>query len=206
MIIKKVVVGELMTNCYLLACKETKKTAIIDPGADKDIIIDKLKELDLNPQYIILTHAHADHIGAVKELKKYYNIPICVHKNDEKMLNDSNKNLTALIFGKDIVLDADRVLEDKENIRIGSLTIEIIHTPGHTLGGISLKCNNVIFSGDTLFNEGIGRTDLPGGSHQQIIDSIKSRIFSYDNGIIVYPGHGMETSIGYEKENNPFID
>lgn len=194
-----------MTNCYLLGCKKTNQAIIIDPGYDSKRIIKEITKLNLIPQSIILTHAHGDHIGAVPDLVKRYNIPVYIHPHDQDLLSDSMLNLTAILLSKGVLITSSRKLKDQDKIKAGTLEIEVIHTPGHTRGGISLKCQNVIFSGDTLFQGSIGRTDLPGGSHQQLLTSIKDRLLVFPDDTIIYPGHGPTTNLGQERENNPFL-
>lgn len=205
MIIKKIVVGELMTNCYLLGCKQTKATAIIDPGAESEKIIKEIDKANLEPKFIILTHGHGDHIGAINGLKKKYNIPVYIHENDKELLENSYLNFSAFMFGKETSIIADKKLKDNDTIVLGNFKIKVLHTPGHTPGSIVLKCNNILFSGDTLFQNGIGRTDLPGGSYDKIINSIKTKIFSLPDDTIVYPGHGPETNVIEEKTNNYYL-
>lgn len=205
MIIKKIVVGELMTNCYLLGCKQTKAIAIIDPGAESEKIIKEIDKANLKPKFIILTHGHGDHIGAINGLKKKYNIPVYIHENDKELLENSYLNFSAFMFGKETSIIADKKLKDNDTIVLGNFKIKVLHTPGHTPGSIVLKCNNILFSGDTLFQNGIGRTDLPGGSYDKIINSIKTKIFSLTDDTIVYPGHGPETNVIEEKTNNYYL-
>lgn len=205
MIIKKIVVGELMTNCYLLGCKQTKAIAIIDPGAESEKIIKEIDKANLKPKFIILTHGHGDHIGAINGLKKKYNIPVYIHENDKELLENSYLNFSAFMFGKETSIIADKKLKDNDTIVLGNFKIKVLHTPGHTPGSIVLKCNNILFSGDTLFQNGIGRTDLPGGSYDKIINSIKTKILSLPDDTIVYPGHGPETNVIEEKTNNYYL-
>jgi len=192
MVIERLIVGSLQTNCYLLGCKDTKKIVIIDPGSEGSKIISKIKELNLIPQFILLTHGHEDHIGAVNKLKKLYQIPIYIHKNDNEMLLHNN-------------ITTDTFLKDKDIIELGNLKLEIIHLPGHTAGSIGVKCQDIVFSGDTLFKNGIGRTDLPGGSYIDIMNSIKNKLLILPNSIIIFPGHGEKTTIEMEKKYNTLL-
>lgn len=205
MIIEKVVVGEAQTNCYILGCGKTKEAIIIDPGADKDKIIEKIKSLNLTPKYIVLTHAHGDHIGAVLGSKKYFNVPVYIHHMDLNMLGNADLNYSEMILGKPIAIKTDMVLNDTDILKLGSLEIEVIHTPGHTGGSISLKCGAVIFCGDTLFKDSIGRTDLIGGSYNKLINSIINRLLVYPEETVIYPGHGPVTTIGYERNHNIYL-
>ncbi|MBP1925007.1 glyoxylase-like metal-dependent hydrolase (beta-lactamase superfamily II) [Sedimentibacter acidaminivorans] len=205
MIFEAITVGSYMSNCYILGSEKTKEAAIIDPGAEFNKIDGKIKELEVTPKMIILTHAHGDHIGAVLEFIEKYHIPVYIHEDDAKALVDSNINLTKVLFSKEVTINPDVKVKDGDKIILGDLEFEIIHTPGHTPGGISIKVENIMMTGDTLFNRSIGRTDFPGGSFDQIIDSIRNKIFKYDDETIVYPGHNSPTTIESEKIGNPFI-
>ncbi len=205
MIFEAMAVGSYMSNCYIVGSEKTKEAAIIDPGAEFKRIDDKIKDLELVPKMIILTHAHGDHIGAVSELIDKYHIPVYIHEDDAKALVDSNINLTKILFRKEVTINPDVKLKDGDKIILSDLEFEIIHTPGHTPGGISIKVENIMMTGDTLFNHSIGRTDFPGGSFDQIIDSIRNKIFKYDDETIVYPGHNSPTTIESEKIGNPFL-
>jgi glyoxylase-like metal-dependent hydrolase (beta-lactamase superfamily II) len=205
MIFEALEVGIYGANCYIAASKETKEAAIIDPGADFNKIDNKLNELEIRPKMIILTHCHGDHIGAVKELRDKYNLKVYIHEEDAEALNDSSMNFTKSMFGKDISIKADLMLKHGDKISLGNLKFDIIHTPGHTKGGICIKVGNIMMTGDTLFNGSIGRTDLPGGSFEEIISSIKEKIFKYDDDTVIYPGHMSPSTIRKEKQFNPFV-
>jgi glyoxylase-like metal-dependent hydrolase (beta-lactamase superfamily II) len=205
MIFEAITVGSYMSNCYIVASDKTKEAVIIDPGAEFNRIDSEIVELGVKPKMILLTHAHGDHIGAVLEFVEKYNIPVYIHEDDAKALVDSDINLTKVLFRKEVTINPDVKLKDGDKIVLGDLEFEIIHTPGHTLGGISIKVENIMMTGDTLFNKSIGRTDFPGGSFDQIIDSIKNKIFKYDDETIVYPGHNAPTTIESEKLSNPFV-
>lgn len=206
MIFEAMAVGSYYSNCYIVGSNNTKEAAIIDPGADFNKINNKINELGLTPKIIILTHAHADHIGAVQDFVSSYGSLVYIHKDDVELLKDSNKNFSKVLTGKNISIIPDVVLEDKDEILLGDLKFEIIHTPGHTKGGICVKVGNIMMTGDTLFNKSIGRTDFPGGSFDEIINSIQEKIFTFDDDIIIYPGHNSPSTIKSEKLGNPFVN
>ena len=198
-------VGSLGTNCYIIYSEETRHAAIIDPGGSVDEIIDVIRREKLMVDSIINTHGHADHVLANLKLKEAVGAPILIHKDDADMLVSSQKNLSAWIGGGTSCGPADKLLKDGDIIAFGDFELKVIHTPGHTPGGISLQAGSVLFSGDTLFAESIGRTDFPGGSYQQLISSIKDKLMPMDDSVRVLPGHGPETTIGWERKMNPFI-
>lgn len=201
LMIEKLEVGPLGANCYIVADKATRNAFLIDPGGEPDRIKGALKKEKLNLKFIINTHGHGDHIFG----NGYFGVPVYVHSLDKDFLTDPSKNLSGFfgLFMK--ASKADRLLEDGEKISMGNLEMEIIHTPGHTPGGISIKIDGVVFTGDTLFAGGIGRTDLPGGDEEQLFKSIKDKLFALNDDVIVYPGHGGESTIGREKKTNPFF-
>jgi len=205
MIFEAMTVGSYLSNCYIVGSDETKEAAIIDPGAQFEKIDNKLKELGLIPKIIILTHAHGDHIGAVKNFVEMYGTKVYIHEEDKEMLKDPEKNFSKGITGKSISITPDVELKDGDVIELGGMKREIIHTPGHTRGGICIKVENIMMTGDTLFNRSIGRTDFPGGSFNDIITSIREKIFKYDDETIVYPGHNSPSTIKSEKMGNPFL-
>lgn len=217
MLIHKINVGPLKVCCYIVMGRASSDAMIIDPGADTETIVGFLKDRHADPKLIVITHGHGDHIGANAGLKEAFpEIQICVHEEDQDMLPYPAKNLSILaaFYGGATVRSpqADRLLRDGDTVAIDRHTFEIIHTPGHTPGGICLYGENqekgnppVLFSGDSLFKSGIGRTDFPGCSQKALIRSIKERLFVLDEKTIVYPGHGPSTTIADEKENNPFV-
>lgn len=201
MIIKKIVVGSLETNCYIAWDETTKEAFIIDPGADYKEIKKPIDREGLKPTAVIDTHGHGDHIIANGE----FGLPVWIHRLDADFLGDPSKNLSdefGLMFRTS---PAKRLLEHGDVLSLGKYKLEVIHTPGHTPGSICLKGKDVIFTGDTLFREGIGRTDFSYGSEKDIKRYIKERLFTLDDKYAVYPGHGPGTTIGHEKTTNPFI-
>lgn len=202
MILDKVVVGEMEVNCYILADEEAKEAIIIDPGDDYAKIKRRLESRNLKPKLIVNTHGHIDHIGANDK----FNLPIWIHKADSDYLTDSQKNLSAFLVTPYVSPPADRLLEEGDKIRVGKkIVLEVIHTPGHTPGGICLKADGFVFTGDTLFSGGIGRTDFPGASEKELLKSIREKILTLDDDMVIYPGHGPTSTIKKEKRENPFI-
>jgi glyoxylase-like metal-dependent hydrolase (beta-lactamase superfamily II) len=201
MFIRTIVVGVMEANCYLVGDDCTKEIFVIDPGGDYRKIKKIIDRDGLKPHAIINTHGHGDHIAANSE----FGLPIWIHRLDADFLQDPSKNLSAT-FGFFIkTKQASRLLEDGDVLDIGKSTLEVIHTPGHTAGSISLKGDAVIFTGDTLFCEGIGRTDFAYGSEKDIMHSIKERLLTLPDDYLIYPGHGPSSTIGNEKRHNPFI-
>ncbi len=194
MILKRIKVnagGMMGINCYIIQDEETKETMVIDPGGSFPKIEEMLRVLEANVKYILLTHCHADHIGAVRELKEKFGGKVLIHRFDEEGLKNPKINLSTHIGLGDIVLDDDSRLNDGDKLHIGKLEFTVIHTPGHTTGGISVYCEGekLLFSGDTLFRGSWGRTDLPTSNFEQIIDSITNKLMVLPEDTIVYPGH-----------------
>jgi len=203
--IKKMVVGKFGVNCYLMMCDETKEAIIIDPGAQANIIERELKKYEAKLKYIVLTHGHGDHIGAVEALKETFNVPVIASEDEDDMLQDPDYNESTRICDYSISFQADRYIRDNDTIAFGKKEMKFITTPGHTKGGMCILVDDHLFTGDTLFNRSIGRTDLYGGSHQTLIASVAFKLFKLDDETHVYPGHGPKSTIGYERANNPFI-
>ena len=204
MIVKKVVVGPFASNCYIVGSESNKEGVIIDPGADAKEILKNVKDLGLDIKLIVLTHGHIDHTGAVKEVKKTTGAEVAIHTDDAKSLQEQ---LLGRLFGLSYPPPPppDWLLKDGDSIDIGDLHFLVVHTPGHSLGGICLLEEGVVFSGDTLFNYGIGRTDMPGGSYSQLMNSIHTKLMILPDNTTVYPGHGPATTIGTERHSNPFL-
>jgi len=203
-IIKLLVVGPLASNCYIVGNETTREGIIIDPADEAKTILQSIAELGLTIKFIVLTHGHPDHIAALKEVKEATGAEIAVHTGDSDY---HSQHALALAFGFDCPAPPppDRLLKDGDSIDIGDLHFEVIHTPGHTPGGICLLGNGVLFSGDTLFNYGIGRYDLPGGDYAQLMNSLQTRLMTLPDETAVYPGHGPQTTIGAERQSNPFL-
>jgi len=205
LIIKELVVGPLMANCFIFGCEKTKEAVVIDPGGDADRILLSLADAKLQVKYIINTHGHFDHVGGNGKMKKATGADILIHPLDAPMLGSLSSN--AAIFGISVENSppCDRTIQEGETVSFGEITLEVIHTPGHTPGGISLFTNGILFVGDTLFAGSIGRTDFPGGDFNTLISSIQNKLFKMKNDVRVFSGHGPETTIGTEKRYNPFV-
>lgn len=195
---------EFGTNTYLIWDESSNEAAIIDCAAPDEKFLDQLKQSSLLLKFVICTHGHGDHIGGNQMLKSEFSPAICIHQDDAGMLSDPKKNLSLYWEGNVISPPADRILHNDDEISLGKIKINIIHTPGHSRGSVCLITENLLFSGDTLFAAGIGRTDLPGGNYQELINSIQKKIFTLPESMMVYPGHGQTTTIGQEKIENPF--
>ena len=205
MIIKTLVVGPIMANSFVLGCEETHEAAVIDPGDEADRILLALAESDLSLKYIINTHGHLDHVAANKRLKEVTGAPILIHPLDAPMLNQVASSAAAWGIAAENSPPPDRELEDGDKVTFGNINLRVIHTPGHTPGGISLCTDREVFVGDTLFAGSIGRTDFPGGSFETIKKSIRQKLFALDDDLTVYPGHGPTTTIAEERRTNPFV-
>ncbi|NBX76092.1 MAG: MBL fold metallo-hydrolase [Proteobacteria bacterium] len=208
MIQKTFTVGPLQCNCTILACEKTLEAVIIDPGDEPQKIIQHLNQMGVSVKYLLHTHAHFDHIGGTKGVKAHTLAPVCLHSGDQaiyEMLPVQGK-----MFGMhfESAPPIEKFLQDEETLRFGEHEIQVIHTPGHSPGGVCFKLtggDETLFSGDSLFQGSIGRTDLWGGDYDQLIKSIKQRLLVLDDDIGVFPGHGPSTLIGKEKRNNPFL-
>jgi len=201
---KRLPLGIYQANCYVIYDENTKETAVIDPGGDFPEIKSFIEANGLKVKYIIITHGHGDHIGALPELKDYTGAVVCIHSEDNEMLKSSRMNLSAEM-GYPAEMAADRLVSDGDVLELGGTKLNIIHTPGHSRGGICIYSEGNLFSGDTLFACSIGRTDLAGGSFEEIISSIKSKLLTLPEETAVYPGHGPSSTILIEKKRNPFL-
>ncbi len=209
MIIKRLTVGPLQANCYVLA-DDDGKAAIIDPGGDPDEISSVIRRENLTPVILINTHGHVDHIAANRALKDRYEVPLAIHQEDAASLTDPALNLSDLGLGRIDSPPCDRELRDGDEVIVGRLKLEVLATPGHSPGSICLLLSrpdepDILFTGDTLFAGGVGRTDFPGGSMNQLMESIRNRLLSLPEDTIILPGHGPHSSIGEERNSNPFI-
>lgn len=202
--IVRIPTGPLQVNSYLVWDEESREGFVVDPGGYSKRLEDLIKEENLKIGHIILTHGHIDHIGGVEWLKSITGAKILGTKEEEEMFKDSKINMSR-DFGDDISFDLDVVVEDMDTMKIGNMDLLFIKTPGHSKGGMCIKVDKDLFSGDTLFHSSVGRTDFYGGSMPTLIKSIKEKLFVLDDDVRVHPGHMGSTTIGYEKENNPFV-
>ena len=204
--IKSMTLGMVATNCYLIINKETKEALLIDPADNALRISNVIEENVCTLKAILLTHGHFDHIMALNELKKRYNVPVYAHEEEEDVLKQSSLNMSGMI-GQIYTTQADIYVKDGEHLKLAGLDIIVLHTPGHTKGGVCyyLPEEKVLMSGDTLFHCSIWRTDFPTGSMSQLVRSVKEQLFVLPDDVQVYPGHDSVTSIGYEKQYNPFF-
>jgi len=204
MILKNLVVGPLAANCYIVGSEASKEGMIIDPGDEAEVILRNVKDLGLEIKSIVLTHGHIDHIGALKEVKEATGAEVAIQTDEGKSLQGQSLS-TMLGLSYPTPLPPDRLLKDGDSIDIGDLHFLVLHTPGHSPGCICLLGQGVVFSGDTLFNYGIGRADLPGSNYSQLMNSIHTKLMTLPDNTTVYPGHGPDTTIGTERSGNPFL-
>lgn len=206
MIIKTLPVGPLQVNCYIVACPRTKKALIIDPGDEAEHILRVIEQEGVEPKMLVNTHAHFDHVGGNSAIIEKTGIEFCIHKDDVPLLQQASRQ--AASYGLPAVDSPapSRLLHNGDLLEIGDLSFEVIHTPGHSPGGICLYGEGHLFSGDTLFAGSIGRTDLPGGDMQQLLGHIRSQLMVLPASTVVHPGHGPESTIGAEQSSNPFVN
>jgi glyoxylase-like metal-dependent hydrolase (beta-lactamase superfamily II) len=195
--------GIYQSNCYIVYDESTGSGFIIDPGGDAAEIIEASVKNSININFIILTHGHFDHTGAVNTIKEMLKIPVYMNERDSYLVSGGNM-ISRMLPVSDKIL-VDRYINDGDIIQYGSENLTIIETPGHTPGGVTIFTAGSLFTGDTLFEESIGRTDFPGGSLEQIRSSVTQKLFIYPDSTPVYPGHGGFTTIGHEKVYNPFL-
>lgn len=205
MILRMLEVGPLGTNCYIVGDETTKEGIIIDPGADGEFILKQVKALGLNIKMIVLTHSHIDHIGALAEVKEATGAEIAIHEDDAPSLQNQPFRMFFAKPSRPTPAHC-RLLKEGDIINVGKFQFKVLHTPGHTEGGISLVGEDVVFTGDTLFNSSIGRADFPGASYNVEMDSIRNKLMTLPDDFKVYPGHGPSSTIGAERKSNPFLN
>jgi hydroxyacylglutathione hydrolase len=205
MIIERLVVGMLQCNCYIVGCEDAKVGIIIDPGGDAPVILDRIEQLGLSVKYIVNTHGHIDHIAANRPVKEGTGAMVAIHRDDAQWLISDQGDFARMLGVLSPGPPADILLDEGDEIAFGNDSLQVIHTPGHSPGGISLVGDGLVFCGDTLFAMGVGRVDLPGGSWETLMHSIKTQLFTMPDETIVYSGHGPPTTIGREKGSNPWF-
>lgn len=204
--IRGVVVGTFQENCYIISSQQTKEAIIIDPGDESERILEVAKDMGVNVKVIANSHGHGDHVMAISGIKQIHDIPFLIHNSEIPVLERSNQSMRDYL-GDNLsgIPQPDGYVEDNGKVSVAGLDLHVIHTPGHTPGSVSYFVNGLLFSGDTLFRGSIGRTDLPGGSYEQIMEGITNKLLKLPDDTIVLPGHMLQTSIGEERNNNPFI-
>jgi len=207
MVFEAVVVGPLSVNCFILGCEGTREGVVVDPGGDVERIIQAVQGHGLTIRYIINTHGHFDHVGGNRQAIAAFGAPLLIHQADAPMLDRVADVGRMYGIRSENSPAADDFLADGMEIGFGACRMKVLHTPGHTQGGCCLYLaeEGRVITGDTLFADSIGRTDLPGGSHDQLLESIRSKLFVLPDDVAAYPGHGPETSIGHEKRHNPYF-
>lgn len=185
-------------NCYLVMDEDTKELAIIDPGGQAKMLAEKIRQLNAKPKFVLLTHGHMDHVDGVVDLVNEFNIPFYINEAEEKYMENDK-----YVFGS--LPKASGYLKEGDTLSLGNEIIKVIETPGHTEGGICFLINDKLFTGDTLFQGSIGRSDFPGGNGMQLVQNIKDKLLPLGDDIEVYAGHGPSSTIGYEKRMNPFL-
>lgn len=204
MIIKKLVVGPLESNCYIIADEITKETLVIDPGDEPDRILELINENGFKVKYIFCTHAHLDHIGAVPDIKEATGAKIVIHQDEHVIYKGAREQAATWGYELDLLPEPDIFISDENKVEIGDLKLEVIHTPGHSPGGICLYGEGILVTGDTLFAGSVGRTDFYGGDIEKLKKSFQ-RLMSLPDKVKILPGHGPESTIGKEKESNFFL-
>lgn len=206
--VMRIEVGSYASNCYLTWDDETAEGVIIDPGADELLILNNLAKVGFKPLAILLTHAHSDHIGGVKMVKDKFDIPIYIASQEKEWLMNPELNLSAMSGTPVVAVEPDELLSDEQLLTFGKLNFKVLHTPGHSPGSVSFfnEERGMLFCGDALFAGSIGRTDFPGCSLEQLMDSITKKIMTLPDSVICFPGHGIHTTVGAERKNNPFIN
>ncbi len=205
--LQTIVVGPFAVNCYLFWDETTLDGVIIDPGAEAEMIISAVDQIGFKPGAVLLTHGHGDHLAGVADVKKHFDIPLYVGRGEEELLANPSANVSAFFDEPIISPPADELVEDEQVILLGSVQLRVLATPGHSPAGVCYlhERDGVLFCGDTLFAGSIGRTDFPGCSLETLLDSIQRKIMPLPENVICFPGHGLQTTVGAEKNGNPFL-
>ncbi len=208
MLIRQILVSQMMVFAYVVGCPETGEGLVIDPADDTDRILEEARQINCEIRYIVNTHAHVDHIMGNEAMKKLADVPIIIHKEDAYQLTHQSPSMFQM-FGGSPSPKADITVEEGEVIEVGTVQLKVLHTPGHSPGGMCLYGNGAVFTGDTLFVGGVGRTDLPGASWDVLLKSIHQKLFVLPDDTVVYPGHNYgpapTTTIAKERDYNPYL-
>ncbi len=205
MIIIELAVGPIMANCFIVGCERTRAAAVIDPGDEADKILMSLAKSKLTVKYILNTHGHFDHVGANRRIKEVTGADILIHRLDAPLLESLSEAAAAFGLSAENSPAPDKYIDEGDRIVFGDICLNVLHTPGHSPGGVSFHTDGVVFVGDTLFAGSIGRTDFPGGDFHTLISSIRTKLFPLGDETMVCTGHGPRTTIGLEKRSNPFL-
>lgn len=208
MIFKQLMVGSMGVCSYIIGCEETKKGAVVDPGGDENRILDEVRSLGLEIEYIIATHGHPDHVCGNRIIKEATGGAILMHEEDAEFFENPETQNYFSMLGLEPSPPTEVKVKDGDIVRIGNLEFKVIHTPGHTPGGMCLYCAPNLITGDTLFAGGVGRTDFPGGSYDALINSLKTKVLALPDDTIVWPGHGyggMQSTLAEERRSNPYL-
>jgi len=205
LMVEPLVVGPLLSNCYIVWDKSEKEGVVIDPGDDAENILKAINKLGVKIKYILATHGHFDHVSGVASLKKKLGVEFLAHKDDFFFIEDGKNAAGRWGFDIEQPPRPDRSIDDGDIIGVGNFRLEVLHTPGHSPGGVSFLHDHMVFGGDTLFRGSIGRTDFRKGSREELSRSIRARLYTLPNDTVVYTGHGPSTTIGDEKKYNAFV-
>lgn len=204
--IGRMVVGAVQTNCYFLQNVDTNEVIVVDPGAKGERIYEEMTNHGYTIKAVLLTHGHFDHVMGADAIRKAANVKVYLGEQDGKLIENADLNVSAM-FGTPYTTKADILVKDGEELELAGIKMKVIHTPGHTAGGVCyyLEEEKILVCGDTLFAESVGRTDFPTSSSSALVNAIREKLFTLPEEVYVYPGHGPTTTIGHEKENNPFV-
>ncbi len=199
-------VTSFVENVYIIQDEEANEAVIVDPGGEGERIVEAVEGLGVTVKYILNTHGHLDHVGAVATVREATGAQFGIHANDIETSKRAPAGYIANLIPDFVVPpDPDMEISDGDEFQVGELTLRVIETPGHTMGSCCIQLGRTLFSGDTLFQGSVGRTDFPGSSHEALVESVRSKLFDLEDETVVLPGHGGQTSIGHEKQNNPFV-